>query len=95
MVKSSNLTLIRGIYSMGIPKDKLNYMFQQLPSNYQDNVLDYMEFLLEKASKNHWDNIPEIDEPLNDEEKQLLNDDSGYVTGKEAKSEFRLQVDLP
>ncbi|WP_028778120.1 hypothetical protein [Shimazuella kribbensis] len=80
---------------MGIPKDKLNYMFQQLPSNYQDNVLDYMEFLLEKASKNHWDNIPEIDEPLNDEEKQLLNDDSGYVTGKEAKSEFRLQVDLP
>lgn len=81
---------------MGIPKkDKLNQIFQQLPSNYQNNVLDYMEFLLQKVTKEHWDNIPEIDEPLNEEEKKLLNDDSGYVSSKEAKGEFRLQVDLP
>jgi hypothetical protein len=54
-----------------------------------------MEFLLQKATKSHWDNIPEIDEPFSDEEKKSLADDSGYVSGKEAKSEFRLQVDLP
>lgn len=54
-----------------------------------------MEFLLQKVTKKHWDNILEIDGSLNEEEKKSLDDDSGYVSGKEAKSEFRLQVDLP
>jgi hypothetical protein len=95
MVRLSNPSFKQEDHAMGIPKDKLNRIFQQLPPNYQDNVLDYMEFLLQKVTKDQWDNIQEIDEPLSEEEKQSIEDDSGYLSSKEAKSEFRLQIDLP
>jgi tRNA (guanine-N7-)-methyltransferase len=52
-------------------------------------------YLRAKPNRNDWDNIPEVDEPLNAEEIKSLDDDSGYISGKEASSEFRLKVDLP
>jgi hypothetical protein len=45
-----------------------------------------------------WDKIEQMEPdniPLSDEELRQLNSDAGFVTGKEAKHEFGLQVDLP
>jgi hypothetical protein len=80
---------------MGIPKEKFDQVFQQLPKKYQENVFDYMEYLLEKAAKAAWSAIPEIDEPLNEEEIDALKSEREYYTSEEAKREFDLHVDLP
>jgi hypothetical protein len=45
-----------------------------------------------------WNEIAQLDPddiPLCDEEVQQLNANEGFISGKEAKSEFSLKVDLP
>lgn len=45
-----------------------------------------------------WEQIDRMepdDMPLSEEELRQLNSNAGYVTGKDAKREFGLQIDLP
>jgi hypothetical protein len=88
--------------SKQLPKRKLNYLnrlYNQLPKQTQKNVIDYLEFLVQKNKstdlKAIWDNIPEVDEPLTAEEEKILQEEGEYLTGEEAKREFKLRIDLP
>jgi hypothetical protein len=48
-----------------------------------------------KDLKTIWDNIPEVDEPLTEEEERILEAKGEYLTGEEAKHGFKLRIDLP
>jgi hypothetical protein len=57
---------------MAIPKKRFDKLFHQVSERYQENLLDYMEYLAQKSIKQVWDEIPEVDEPLTEEEKKQL-----------------------
>lgn len=76
----------------------LNKLYNQLPNQTQDNIIDILELLVKKHKaklKAYWDGLPEVDEPLSTEEKEMLQDKEGFITGEEAKRDFNLHIDLP
>jgi hypothetical protein len=89
--------------SKQLPKreeNDLNRLYNQLPKQTQKNIIDYLEFLVQKNKstdllKATWNDIPEVDEPLTAEEEKILQEKGEYLTGEEAKREFKLQIDLP
>jgi hypothetical protein len=80
---------------LAIPHEKFIGMLNKLPNHYQKNLHDYMEYLIQKSARENWQKFPRVNEPLNDEERQQLNEKREYLTGKEAKSEFNFPIDLP
>ena len=85
---------------MVIRKEDIHNLIERLPEDDQKTVFDFMQYLLNRSAKKPdcWEQIDQAapdDEPLTEEELRQLNSDAGYVTGEDAKSEFRLQVDLP
>jgi hypothetical protein len=73
---------------LAIPHEKFIGMLNKLPNHYQKNLHDYMEYLIQKSARENWQKFPRVNEPLNDEERQQLNEKREYLTGKKAKSEF-------
>ena len=85
---------------MVIRKEDIHNLVERLPEDDQKTVFDFMQYLLNRSTKkpHDWKKIDQAeqdDEPLTEEELRQLNSDAGYVTGKEAKRDFGLQVDLP
>ena len=85
---------------MVIRKEDIHNLVERLPEDDQKTVFDFMQYILNRSTKkpDGWGTIGQLDpddEPLTEEELRQLNSDAGYVTGKEAKREFGLQVDLP
>lgn len=67
-----------------IDKKKLDQLLAQLNDADQKSVVDYAQFLVFKHSRSKdieafYNNLPEIDEPLSDEEKRQLQDNSEWV----------------
>jgi hypothetical protein len=63
---------------MAIPKEKLNERLNEL-INYLDDkqlseIVDFAEFLNSKADREFWDNLPEDDEPLTEEDLQAIKE---------------------
>lgn len=57
------------------------------------SLLDYMEYLAERAAKKAWDQMEEVDEPLSDEEKKELAEaktDDEFVSLEDLKRELKL-----
>lgn len=78
---------------MALPKDRFDRLFNQLPEQDKKSLLDYMEYLVARAAKKAWDDIPEVDEPLNVEERtQLTNSrkEADYISLEDLKSELNL-----
>lgn len=63
---------LRRMRKIALPKDRFENLFNRLPERYKEDVIDYMEYLLQKVAKQAWDDIPEIHEPLTAEEKEQL-----------------------
>lgn len=83
---------------MAISNDDLIKLVKLLPEHAKQSAYDYLQFLAIRHTRPDWSEIDKIkpdDEPLTDEELRQMKSDAGYVTGKEAKREFGLQVDLP
>jgi hypothetical protein len=95
VIRSYKKSLKRGGNKLAIPHEKFIGMLNKLPNHYQKNLHDYMEYLIQKSAREHWQKFPRVSEPLNDEERQQLNEKREYLTGKEAKSEFNFPIDLP
>ncbi len=57
---------------MATPKEKLNEMVNNLNEKHLAEVLDFVEFLNNKEDKEFWDNLPEDDEPLTEEDLQAI-----------------------
>jgi hypothetical protein len=78
---------------MALPKDQFDHLFNQLPEQDKKSLLDYMEYLVARAAKKAWDDIPEVDEPLTDEEKAQLaraKEDAESISLEYLKSELNL-----
>ncbi|GIM46683.1 hypothetical protein DNHGIG_22320 [Collibacillus ludicampi] len=78
---------------MALPKDQFDHLFNQLPEQDKKSLLDYMEYLVARAAKKAWDDIPEVDEPLTDEEKAKLaraKEDDESISLEDLKSELNL-----
>jgi hypothetical protein len=85
---------------MAVRKEDIHNLVERLPEDDQKTVFDFMQYLLNRSTKNPdgWEKIDQADpddEPLTEEELRQLNSKAGYATGEEAKREFGLQVDLP
>lgn len=57
---------------MALPEDKFQSLFNKLPSKEKESIIDYMEFLMQKAARRAWDEIEEVDKPLTEKEKAEL-----------------------
>lgn len=53
-------------------KEQFDHLFHQIPDSEKKSLLDYMEYLAERAAQKAWDQMEEVDEPLSDEEKKEL-----------------------
>lgn len=85
---------------MVIRKEDIHDLVERLPEDDQKTVFDFMQYLLNRSTQKEegWEQINQADpddEPLTEQELRQLNSDAGYVTGKDARREFGLQVDLP
>ena len=94
-----NIELLE-VEPMVVRKEDIHNLVELLLEDDQKTVFDFLQYLLNRSKKNPegWEKIDQADlddEPLTEEELRQLNSDAGYVTGEEAKSEFRLQVNLP
>lgn len=82
-------------------KQEIQVIISGLEISAQNELLNFANYLAEKQRKtyaDHWLEVakrPVDAEPLSAEEQTQLEDESGYVDGKEAKREFNLKVDLP
>ncbi|MFC4077138.1 hypothetical protein [Salinithrix halophila] len=78
---------------MALPKEQFDRLFQQIPDSEKKSLLDYMEYLAERATKKVWDEIEEVDEPLTEEEKRELarskEDDKG-ISLEDLKRELNI-----
>ncbi|SDX59865.1 hypothetical protein SAMN05444487_1344 [Marininema mesophilum] len=77
---------------MALPKDRFDRLFQQIPESEKKSLLDYMEYLAERAMKKAWESIDEVDEPLTEEEKKEIakaKEDDG-ISLEELKRELKL-----
>lgn len=81
---------------MALPQEHFDRLFKQLSKKYQNNLLEYMEYLAQKSIKEAWEMIPEeeVSEMSSDEMKQL-EEKREYLSEKDAKREFNLHTDLP
>lgn len=59
---------------MATPKEKLNELINYLDEKQLSEVVDFAEFLKNKAEKEFWDNLPEDDEPLTEEELKVIKE---------------------
>jgi DNA phosphorothioation-dependent restriction protein DptG len=68
---------------MSVPKYELHKLIDEIPDDVNDKVKDFLESLIEKKKKDFYkylETLPEDDEPLNEESKQLIT---------EAREDFR------
>lgn len=65
---------------MPTPKEKLNEIVNNLDEKQLAEVIDFAEFINNKAEREFWDNLPEDDEPLTEEDLQSV---------KEGEKDFR------
>ena len=79
---------------MAMPEERFSELFKRLSANNKDNLLNYMEYLVNKSTS-PWDNLPIDDEDLTPDEIQQLNEPREYITGEEGRSEFDLPDNLP
>ncbi|EGK12383.1 hypothetical protein ACFQ49_01925 [Kroppenstedtia eburnea] len=78
---------------MALPKEQFDRLFHQIPDSEKKSLLDYMEYLAERAAKKAWDQMEEVDEPLSDEEKKELAEaktDDEFVSLEDLKRELKL-----
>ncbi len=84
---------------MVVRKEDLHHLVDQLPEQAQNTAFDFLQYLVARSDRQlTWDEIDQLepdDEPLSEDALRQLNSDSGYVSGEEAKREFRLPIDLP
>lgn len=83
-----------------VSKEKLHELVDNLDKQDQQAAFDFLEFLVQRASKKpkEWQVIDAAEqdhEPLSQQELEQLNSNEGYVSGEDAKHEFKLQVNLP
>lgn len=82
---------------MSISKEEILRLFEQLPEKAKQSAFDYIQFLSIRHRPD-WNEIAQLDPddiPLSEEEEQQLHADEGFVTGEEARREFKLEIDLP
>jgi nitric oxide synthase oxygenase domain/subunit len=85
---------------MAISKEDLHQLIDQLDQQDQKAAFDFLEFLVQRSKKKPeaWEKIDKAesdDVPLTADELEQLNSKEGYISGKDIKREFGLQVDLP
>ncbi|OLR27598.1 hypothetical protein [Bacillus cereus] len=85
---------------MAIRKNELYQLIDRLDQQNENAAFDFLEFLVQRSKKksNDWKKIDMADldyEPLSTQEIEQLNSEEGYVSGKDAKREFGLQINLP
>ena len=84
---------------MSVDKRELHELVEQLTESDWTTVYDFMQFLLERNGRGlTWEEIEKLqpdNEPLSEEVLRQLHSADEYITGREAKHEFGLQVDLP
>jgi hypothetical protein len=70
-----------------IDKSKLNQWLDQLPEDEQKTVFDFVQYLVHRHVHNevetYYTTLPEVDEPLNSEEKRQLKENSGWIEWEE------------
>jgi hypothetical protein len=70
-----------------IDKTKLNQWVDQLPEGEQKTVFDFVEYLVQRNAdikvESFYKAIPEVDEPLSNEEKRQLKENSGWIEWEE------------
>jgi hypothetical protein len=74
-------------------KEKFDRLFHQIPDSEKKSLLDYMEYLAERAAKKAWDQIDEVDEPLSEEEKKEIveaKEDNESISLEDLKRELNL-----
>lgn len=63
---------------MAIPKEKLNERLNEIVNRLNEKhlaeIVDFAEFLNNKAEQEFWDNLPEDDEPLTNEDLQAIKE---------------------
>lgn len=85
---------------MAIRKNELYQLIDRLDQQNENAAFDFLEFLVQRSKKksNDWKKIDMADPdygPLSTQEIEQLNSEEGYVSGKDAKREFGLQINLP
>lgn len=65
---------------MATPKDKLTELINQLNDNQISEVIDFTEFIKNKAQKDFWNNLPEDEEHLTEDDLRAI---------KEGKEDFK------
>ncbi|OYD09138.1 hypothetical protein [Paludifilum halophilum] len=78
---------------MALPKEEFDRLFQQIPDSEKKSLLDYMEYLAERAAKKAWNEIEEVDESLTEEEKRELakaKEDDEWISLEDLKRELNL-----
>lgn len=81
---------------MGVNKDDVLKIFEQLPETAQQSALDYLKFLSNQHNRPDWDDIAKLDpddKPLSKEEERQLNSESGIMSWEEAMHELDLPTD--
>ena len=80
-------------------KEDLHKLIDHLNEADRKTAYDFLRYLINRSENNKdWDEINRLEpdhEPLSDEELRQLKASSGFVSGEEAKREFKLQIDLP
>lgn len=84
---------------MAISKEEMYSLIERLDHEDKKTVYDFIQFLNER-SKNYesWQKIDELDpdqEPLTKEELEQFKSKEGFITGEDAKNEYKIQTDLP
>ncbi|RKD26489.1 hypothetical protein BEP19_16760 [Ammoniphilus oxalaticus] len=83
---------------MAISNEELMKLVHALPEEAKKSAYDYLTFLALRHTRPNWAAIDQMepdDAPLTEEELRQLDSEEGFVTGKDAKREFGLSVDLP
>jgi len=65
---------------MATSKERLTELINQLNDNQISEVIDFTEFIKNKAQKDFWNNLPEDDEPLTEDDLKAI---------KEGKEDFK------
>jgi hypothetical protein len=85
---------------MAIRKKDLYHLVDRLDQQDEKVAFDFLEFLIQRSKKKpeYWEKIDKAEpdnDPLSKQELEQLNSSNGYVSGKDGKHEFGLQIDLP
>ena len=59
---------------MATSKDKLNEIINLLNENQLSEVAEFAEFIKNKSEKDFWNNLPGDNEPLTEEELQIVKE---------------------